>query len=190
MKFPVTRAVDKKVNKSIQDRLRRKRISKSVDALRELVLGPSIEHVNEDRKTDILKLTVQYIRRQKERLENVAEDQRTVEICQRESSALIPSSGNNFCKLSICSTNEQTKQTNEIKILDRHVSSENSKFCDNEDVSDQLFSSQSQMYSTRSSLIGNTTEDFRKHAVKRKPFRELNYDQKRGTDRQTIWRPW
>lgn len=124
-----------------------------------------------------------------ERLENVAEVQGTVEFCQRESSALIPSSGNN-CKLSICSTNEQTKQTNEMKILDRDVSSENSKFCDNEDVSDQLFSSQSQMYSTRSSLIGNTTEDFRKHAVKRKPFRELNYDQKRRTDRQTIWRPW
>lgn len=77
-----------------------------------------------------------------------------------------------------------------MKILDRDVSSENSKFFDNEDVSDQLFSSQSQMYSTRSSLIGNTTEDFRKHAVKRKPFRELNYDQKRRTDRQTIWRPW
>ena len=77
-----------------------------------------------------------------------------------------------------------------MKILDRDVSSENSKFCDNEDVSDQPFSSQSQMYSTRSSLIGNTTEDFRKHTVKRKPFRELNYDQKRRTDRQTIWRPW
>ena len=34
------------VNKSLQDRLRRERISKSVDALRELVLGPSIEHVS------------------------------------------------------------------------------------------------------------------------------------------------
>ena len=34
------------VNKSLQDRLRRERISKSVEALRELVLGPSIEHVS------------------------------------------------------------------------------------------------------------------------------------------------
>lgn len=34
------------VNKSLQDRLRRERISKSVETLRELLLGPSIEHVS------------------------------------------------------------------------------------------------------------------------------------------------
>ncbi|XP_022783505.1 enhancer of split m7 protein-like [Stylophora pistillata] len=189
MKFPVSRATDKKVNKSIQDRLRRERISKSVEALRELVLGPSTEHTKIG-KADILKLTVQYIRRLKERMENVGEDQETVEICNRESSARISSSGNNFGKPSVCSTKEQTKQTEERNILEKDVSSDNSKFYDSGYVSNQIFSSKSQSCSTRSTLFGNTTNDCGKDAVKRKPFRQLNYNNNRGTDRQTIWRPW
>ena len=125
-----------------------------------------------------------------ERMENVGEDQETVEICNRESSARISLSENNFGKPSVCSTKEQTKQTEERNILEKDVSSDNSKFYDSGYVSNQIFSSKSQSCSTRSTLFGNTTNDCGKDAVKRKPFRQLNYNNNRGTDRQTIWRPW
>lgn len=123
-------------------------------------------------------------------MENVGEDQETVEICNRESSARISSSGNNFGKPSVCSTKEQTKQTEERNISEKDVRSDNSKFYDSGYVSNQIFSSKSQSCSTRSTLFGNTTNDCGKDAVKRKPFRQLNYNNNRGTDRQTIWRPW
>lgn len=44
------------VNKSLQDRLRRDRISRSVEELRDLVLGPSGVHVSADAWLRMLKM--------------------------------------------------------------------------------------------------------------------------------------
>jgi len=104
MKSSALYTMDKKVNKSLQDRLRRDRISRSVEQLRELLLGPSIEHAKIG-KADILKLTVQYVRnlRQKELRENTSEDHKSLETYNRQH--VLKTSRDSFVdKLSTCSS--------------------------------------------------------------------------------------
>ncbi|KAL9959845.1 hypothetical protein ACROYT_G033205 [Oculina patagonica] len=189
MKFAPIHAVDKKVNKSLQDRLRRERISKSVDALRELVLGSSIEH-GKIGKEEILKLTVQYIRRQKERMETNVENHKSMETYRREPDT----NENDSNKQSDCSPAKEQVQTRREEILEKEVRSENAKtlnYDENCAANSVLFSRQSQSYPRRFAGFRNETDEHRNGApLRRTPFRELNFNNKQEKSKQTIWRPW
>ena len=122
-------------------------------------------------------------------MKNVVEDHETAVVYKRETNVQAPSSGNNLSKLTVCSTNEHV-QTKETKILHGDVRSETAKLYYDENVADKHSSIQSQNYFYRSALFRNATEDSRYNAVKRTPLRDLNFNNTRDKDKQSIWRPW
>ncbi|XP_068713725.1 enhancer of split mdelta protein-like [Montipora foliosa] len=182
-------AVDKKVNKSLQDRLRRDRISKSVDQLKELILGPSTEHVKIC-KADILKLTVQYIRslRQKELAENTTLENKKVKETCSELRAKTVTQNYSADQRSPCSTSSPL-ETAANKATSSVEESENViAFC----VKSVKYERQLLLPSRTSTTQFNLLRSPRSiHGDERRaPFRELDCNREQIKGKETIWRPW
>lgn len=177
------------MNKSLQDRLRRDRISRSVKQLKELILGPSIEHAKVG-KADILKLTVQYIRdlKQKELTGNASECPKLKETCSGELN--VNSIGNKpspclaHPRLQRAERNRQGVGTEwENFMAFRHkkiMSKENLSFT-------KLLDYPSHFPVTQNA---SSTPRPKSEYQKRAPFHELNNNSQQVNDKQTIWRPW
>jgi len=192
MKSSALYTVDKKVNKSLQDRLRRDRISRSVEQLRELLLGPSIEHAKIG-KADILKLTVQYVRnlRQKELRENTSEDHKSLETYNRQH--VLKTSRDSFVdKPSTCPSHVRLSTAKKFK-PEIDAVSENPKASCDENINShrELFPIQSRC-TAQSVVFQNApgVSPSRNGVQRRTPFRELNGNSKQEKDKQIIWRPW
>ncbi|KAM7439210.1 oxysterol-binding protein hes1 [Porites harrisoni] len=193
MKSPATDRNDKKVNKSLQDRLRRDRISRSVEELRDLVLGPSGVHAKIG-KEDILKLTVQYIRnvRRKE-LMGIATENKISEETENNRNSDLQKAGNEFKTRQIALTEEpiETAECNAVGTTEGGSDKTKARYHENVN-SLEMSPIQTHEGVFQRLTLRDTPSMIHPNSIthKRVPFRVLDCNSKQATCKQTIWRPW